>query len=101
MCSQGYFATSPISAPFGDTYGLTGPGLWSKMGEEEYNIYARILGTTKTSMDKCEVHPQPFNQVVHRASEHTKRSRCWQYPSAPSTTPHTQRPHTPHPTPNS
>ncbi|KAJ1474915.1 hypothetical protein T484DRAFT_1634703 [Baffinella frigidus] len=51
----GYFATSPISAPFGDTYGLTGPGLWASMGDEERGIYSRILDSTTASMQKCEV----------------------------------------------
>nr|CAH04626.1 putative PsbQ protein homologue precursor [Guillardia theta] len=51
---QSYFGAGAMSAPFGDVYGLTGPGIWSKMNDTERGIYERILGDSKKRLQSVE-----------------------------------------------
>ena len=51
---QSYFGTAPISAPFGETYGVAGPPVWEKLQETERGIYERILKETKGHLKNVE-----------------------------------------------
>ena len=51
---QSYFGAGAMSAPFGDVYGLTGTGIWSKMNDTERGIYERILGDSKKRLQSVE-----------------------------------------------
>lgn len=48
---QAYFAKSPISSPFGETYTNQATRLWTELGETERGIYTRIARETKTQLD--------------------------------------------------
>jgi hypothetical protein len=49
---QAYFATSPMSAPFGEVYTNQGTRLWTELGETERGIFTRIAVKTKQQLDE-------------------------------------------------
>ena len=50
---QAYFATSPLSSPFGETYTNQETRLWQELGDTEKAIFTRIA--TKTKAELTEV----------------------------------------------
>lgn len=49
---QAYFATSPMSSPFGETYTNQASRLWQENNETEKAIYTRIAGETKKQLSE-------------------------------------------------
>eukprot|EP00283_Hemiselmis_rufescens_P008198 CAMPEP_0173427718 /NCGR_PEP_ID=MMETSP1357-20121228/6846_1 /TAXON_ID=77926 /ORGANISM="Hemiselmis rufescens, Strain PCC563" /LENGTH=201 /DNA_ID=CAMNT_0014391607 /DNA_START=41 /DNA_END=646 /DNA_ORIENTATION=+ len=49
---QSYFGAAPVSAPFGDTYGTQGEGLWKSLDDTEREIFQRIATSTADKLDK-------------------------------------------------
>ena len=66
-----YFGAKPISAPFGDVYGMTGPPIWEKLGETEKSIFERILATSKESLRL--VTPSPTSAWERKVAQQDTR----------------------------
>jgi len=47
---QAYFATSPLSSPFGETYTNQATRLWVELGETEKGIYTRVARETSVKL---------------------------------------------------
>lgn len=47
---QAYFATSPLSSPFGEVYTNQGTALWQELAETEREIYTKIARNTKKQL---------------------------------------------------
>lgn len=69
---QAYFGAAPISAPFGDTYGTTGAGVWEKLNPTEKGIFERILKSTVTSLE--DVDKLVSNQSWQLAGDRLRNS---------------------------
>jgi hypothetical protein len=59
---QAYFATSPLSSPFGETYTNQETRLWQELGDTEKAIFTRIATQTKAQL--TEVRHTKKHQIA-------------------------------------